>query len=72
MSGYRILQDIEITKELLGLTKEEIAAALGVSRVTLHSWLAGKNRISEPSMAVFYDFAFKSGIRLNKIMNVSY
>ena len=69
---YCIAQDIEIVRELLGLTTEEMAKELGVSRMTLNNWITGKKNISESNLEVFYDFAFKSGIRLNKIKEQLY
>lgn len=70
--SFQILQDIETVMELLEKTTEEFAKGIGVSRVTLNNWLTGKNEISETNMAAFYEFAFKSGIRLNKIKEQLY
>ena len=69
---YCIAQDIEIVRELLGLTTEEMAKELGGSRMTLNNWITGKKNISESNLEVFYDFAFKSGIRQNKIKQQLY
>ena len=72
MNEYNVLQDIVIIKELLGFTKEGLANALGISRITLNNWMTGKNNISEQNMAASYSFAFKSGIRLSKIKEQLY
>lgn len=65
MNEYNVLQDIVIIKELLGFTKEGLANALEISRITLNNWMTGKNNISEQNMSASYSFAFKSGIRLS-------
>lgn len=70
--AFRILQDIETVMELLEITTEEFVANIGVSRMTLNNWLSGRNEISEANMAAFYEFTFKSGIRLNKIKEQLY
>lgn len=72
MNEYNVLQDIVIIKELLGFTKEGLANALGISRITLNNWMTGKNNISEQNMSASYSFAFKSGIRLSKIKEQLY
>lgn len=70
--AFQILQDIETVMELLEITTKEFAKGVGVSRVTLNNWLSGKNEISEANTTAFYEFAFKSGIRLNKIKEQLY
>lgn len=72
MNEFNILQDIEITRELLGVTKEKLADMLGISRVTLNNWMTGKNSISEQNIESFYNFAFESGIRLSRIKEQLY
>ena len=69
---YRIAQDIEIVRELLELKTEEMAKEIGVSRTTLNNWFTGKRNISELNLETFYNFAFRSGIRLNKIKEQLY
>lgn len=54
---YQYTQDIEIGRELLELTTEEMAKEIGVSRITLNNWLTGKRKISELNSEVFYNFA---------------
>lgn len=69
---YRIIQDIETVMELKELTMEEFAKDMGVSRVTVNNWLLGNTEISERNIAVFYEYAFRKGIRLNKIKEQLY
>ena len=39
---FRIMQDIETVIELRGLSINEFAKELGVSRITVNSWISGK------------------------------
>lgn len=72
MFTYHFLEDIEAIQELLGLTTAELAAEIGVSRVSLHNWTSGRTNAGETSIAAFYDFAFRKGVRLNKIKEQLY
>ena len=65
--SYRITDDIELIKELLGMTAGEFAEAAGVSPETLARWMAGSQGISRENAEKIYDFAFLKGIRINKI-----
>lgn len=69
---FRVIQDIETVMGLLELPTEEFARNIGVSRATLNNWLTGKYEISGNNMAAFYEYAFKSGVRLNKIKEQLY
>ena len=62
------LADIESVMELAGLTMEELADVLGVSRVTVSNWINRKTTITEKHMNAFYRYAFSKGIRLNRIV----
>lgn len=65
--NFLIEQDIESILEITGLTMEELANELGVSRITVSNWINNRNSISEKHMHEFYEYVFKKGIRLNKI-----
>lgn len=65
--NFLIEQDIESILEITGLTMEELAKELGVSRITVSNWINNRNSISEKHMNEFYEYVFKKGIRLNKI-----
>lgn len=69
---FEILQDIKVVMELLGMTTEEISDKIGISRMTLNNWLAGRKSVSFAGMTAFYKFAFQSGVRLNKIKEQLY
>ena len=45
MIAYRIQNDIELVRELSGLTIKEIADLTGVSRMTISRWMCGQVQI---------------------------
>ena len=65
-------QDIASVIELTGQSAQELARVLGVSRVTLSSWLNGKTAMSEAYAEAFYSYTFSKGIRLNRIKEQLY
>ena len=65
--NFRIQDDIESVIEILDMTQTQLAAALGVSRVTVNNWISGKVQINEANMRSFYEYAFDQGVRLNRI-----
>jgi transcriptional regulator with XRE-family HTH domain len=69
---YMIEQDIESVLEITGLSMENLADELGVSRITISNWVNKKNTVSERHMDEFYRYTFKTGIRLNKIKEQFY
>ncbi len=69
---YNIIQDIETVIELTGLSMEDFADELGVSRVTLNNWLCDKKDVSDKNISLFYDYTFNRGIRLNRIKEQLY
>lgn len=69
---YQVVQDIEAVIELRELSTEEFAKELGVSRITVNNWIAGKTTIREKNTSRFYEYAFQKGVRLNKIKEQLY
>lgn len=72
MDNFKIVQDIEIMRELLNMTAEELSGEIGVSRASLNNWLTGKTSASKLNISAVYSFAFRSGIRLNEIKEQLY
>jgi len=70
--AYKITEDIETVIELTELSMDDFADELGVSRTTINNWLTERHEISPQNAASFYDYAFKKGIRLNKIKEQLY
>ncbi|MBQ9327585.1 MAG: DUF3990 domain-containing protein [Solobacterium sp.] len=70
--NYEFRQDLESVLELRGMTIEELANELNVSRVTVSYWLNGQVQSSDQHMDAFYRFAYRKGIRLNQIKEQFY
>ena len=69
---YKLIYDLETVRELLNLTLQELAQGIGVSRATLNNWLAGKVEADSANISSFYEFAFRKGVRLNRIKEQFY
>lgn len=69
---FMVTQDIESVMEIMDYTMKNLADELGVSRITISNWVNNKNIISEKHMDEFYSYAFRKGIRLNKIKEQFY
>lgn len=67
MKHFEVLDDIEIIKELLEINTSEFAEKIGVTPVTISRWKKDEEIISASNLEAIYNFAFNSGIRLNKI-----
>lgn len=69
---FEVRDDIEIIRDLLGLTIQELAQEIGVSAVSIYRWKNDEEQISAQNLKKFYDFAFQKGIHLNKIKEQLY
>lgn len=69
---YNIIDDIQTVIELKNLTIDKFAEELGVSRMTVNNWLSNKKTISDKNIASFYEYTYKTGIRLNIIKEQLY
>ena len=69
---FEIKQDIESVLEITGLTIEELANELNVTRATVSNWLNKIASISDRHLDTFYSYVYKKGIRLNKIKEQFY
>lgn len=67
MNDFFYCDDIEIIKELLGMTAGEFSEQIRVSPDTVSRWKNGEAEISADNMSKIYEFAFSKGIRLNRI-----
>ena len=72
MNDYFIADDIAIITELLDISLAEVAKQTGVSPVTVSRWMQDDRNISAESLRNFYEYAFKKGIRLNRIKEQLY
>jgi DNA-binding transcriptional regulator YiaG len=71
-NSYHLVKDIEVIKELLGLTREEAARLFHVDEATLYRWKKGQSIPSASSLESFYGFAYEKGIRINAIKEQLY
>ena len=69
---YLVAQDLESVMEITDSTRENLADVLGVIRITVSNWINNRNTISEKHMDAFYSYAYRKGIRLNKIKEQFY
>lgn len=67
MKDFNVFEDLEIIRELLGLTIGELAERLGVTPMTIYRWKNNEEQISDFNLNAIYNFAFEKRIRLNKI-----
>ncbi len=69
---YQVYQDLESILGILEISQEALASDLGVSRVTVNNWCSGKTGISDGNCKLLYEYAFRKGVRLNKIKEQFY
>lgn len=69
---FEIRQDIESVCEITGLTIEELANELNVTRATVSNWLNERVSISDRHLDAFYSYVYRKGIRLNRIKEQFY
>lgn len=67
MNDFALCTDIEIVMDLLNITATELADNIGVTSTTISRWRKNEEQVSESNLNAFYNFAFRKGIRLNKI-----
>lgn len=67
MDDLSIKDDIELVKELLGITTDELAAMADVDASTIYRWMSGRSSPALSNLTSFYDSAFDRGLRINEI-----
>ena len=67
MPNYPLNEDIWLVQELLGVDSRKLAGDLGISRMTLNRWAKEPRQATLAKLEVFYEYAFRKGIRLNEI-----
>lgn len=67
MNDFALCTDIEIVMELLDITAKDLADNIGVTPTTISRWRKREEKVSSSNLNAFYNFAFRKGIRLNKI-----
>ena len=67
MKDFTLCTDIETVIELLNISAKELADSIGVTPTTISRWRKDEEQASTTNLNAFYNFAFRKGIRLNKI-----
>lgn len=67
LSDYLLAYDIRLVCELLDFSVQKLADELGISVMTLNRWLANPMQASAKNLEAFYSFAYRCGVRANKI-----
>ena len=67
MNDFALCTDIEIVMELLDITAKDLADNIGVTPTTISRWRKREEQVSSSNLNAFYNFAFRKGIRLDKI-----
>ena len=67
MNDFALCTDIEIVMELLDITAKDLADNIGVTPTTISRWRKREEQVSSSNLNAFYNFAFRKGIRLNRI-----
>ena len=66
MKNYNLKKDIESIRELFGLTKEDYANKIGLSRMNISRYENGKVQPTSSSLEKIYAFPYFQGFRLNQ------
>jgi len=69
---YNVIDDMHSVLELRGLSMDDFAKDIGVSRITVSNWFNRRTQISEKHISLFYNYAYEKGIRLNRIKEQLY
>ena len=64
---YNFKQDLKAIREILGMTQSELAQSLGVEQVTISRNELGSTAPSGKLLEQVYRFAFKNGVKLNRL-----
>ncbi|MBQ0035400.1 MAG: DUF3990 domain-containing protein [Firmicutes bacterium] len=69
---YNIIKDIEFIKEYLSLSDTQLSKQLNKPRSTFNYWKHNEDSISNNSLSVVYEYAYKNNIFFNKIKGQIY
>ncbi|MBR4781569.1 MAG: DUF3990 domain-containing protein [Lachnospiraceae bacterium] len=64
---YNFSQDVRYIREILGISQDELAKALGVQRVTISRSELRETEPSDRLLEMIYKYAYEKGVRLNKL-----
>ena len=63
----RIGNEIQIIREVLNLSQEELACELKVTFETINRWETDKSELDDANVEKIYNYAFKKGIHFNRV-----
>ncbi len=70
--NYKIDEDLKLIREMLYLSQEEIANVIGVDKKTITRIENIENYPTNETLEKIYSFAYKKGIKINKIKEMIY
>lgn len=69
---YRVNEDLKLIREMLELSKDEMASFVDVDKKTIFRLENEKNYPTNETLEKIYNFAYKKGIKVNKIKEMMY
>lgn len=72
MNHISIISDLNTIKTILQCSDEEMAREIGVTRMTIDNWRNNEEQITDKHKEAIYSFAYRKGIRLNRIKEQLY
>lgn len=69
---YKINEDLKLIREMLEISQDEMAISIGVDKKTITRIENSINYPSSETLEKIYDFAYKKGIKINKIKEMMY
>lgn len=72
VNRYNTGDDLRLIQALLECSEQQLAEGIGVSLMSIRRWKKDDTVISADHLRAVYDFAFKRGLRLNRIKEQLY
>lgn len=69
---YKINEDLKLIREMLEISQDEMAISIGVDKKTITRIENNNNYPTSETLEKIYDFAYKKGIKINKIKEMMY
>lgn len=69
---YKINEDLKLIREMLEISQDEMAISIGVDKKTITRIENSINYPTSETLEKIYDFAYKKGIKINKIKEMMY
>ena len=69
---FKINEDLKLIREMLNLSQEEISLFIDVDKKTITRLENNENYPTNETLEKIYNFAYKKGIKINKIKEMIY